>query len=309
MVIVVTTTDISTDSKIEVPRGTYSLQYSPRLVRTINHLPDDYTTAESNRADFYDALKVAAVMAVSLPTAGEEQAIYVQRSAGAKKLRDVEEFRDHFANNDERVYIWGHSLTGLRFRETDVRKPYNVGDKITAQVIETDISSYLSQIADPKFTRENWKDIIDNVNHVKGEVAVPYARGHVIREMHPTLGIFTEVESTTEHKAPYALHGWLRENLDIPQDPISGHYEVAVVRRSDWRHDEDGRCLGVDANYGRFDANSDVGFRPVVRGSGPKIEVVSIDVEKVRREIEGKVRAEVATDLASLKALLEKYRV
>ena len=252
VVIMATQTDVATDRTIEVPRGTYPLQYSPRLVRT--------------SADFYDTLKATAEMAVSLPTAGEEQAIYVQRSAGAKKLRDVEELMDYFGNNDEGVYIWGHNLTGLRFREADLRKPYNVGDKITALVIETDITPYLSQIADPKFTRDNWKDIIGNVNKVKGELAVPYARGHVIREMHPTLGIFTGVEQTTEHKAPYALHGWLRENLDIPQDPISGQYEVAVGRRSAWLLVEGG-CLDVDAACRRGDASSDDGFRPVVRGS------------------------------------------
>ncbi len=245
-------TAVAADRTIEVPKDTYSLKYSPRLFRT--------------GADFYDTLKMAAEMSVSLSTAGEEQAIYVQRSAGAKKLRDVEEFRDYFANNDEGAYIWGHNSTGLRFREADLRKPYNAGDKITALMIETDITLYVSQIADPQFARENWKDIIDKVNHVKGEAAVPYARGHVIREMHPTLGIFTEVEPTTEHKAPYGLHAWLRENLDVPQDPISGHYDVAVGRRCHWRHDGDG-CLDVDADCRRWDANSLDGFRPVVRGS------------------------------------------
>ncbi len=310
MVTMETSTAVSTDRKIEVPLGTYSLAYSPRLVRSIDHLPEGYATAESGRSDFYDALKVAVVMGVSLPTAIEDQAIYVQRSAGVRKLRDVEEFRDHFANNDEGVYIWGHSLTGLRFREADLRRPYNVGDKITTQVVETDITPYLNQIADPKFTRENWKDIIDKVNHVKGELAVPYARGHVIREMHPTFGIFTEVEPTTEHKASYALHGWLRENLDIPQDPISGHYEVAVERGCYGHHDE--RCLGVGAYSGRWDAYSGDGFRPVVRGShpeGPKIEVVSanVDIEKVRQEL----MAQVASDLRKFPfpELLEKYKL
>jgi len=248
-----TATSVPTDRKIEVPRGTYSLQYSPRLVRT--------------RADFYDTLKMAAEIAVSLPTAGEEQTIYAQRSAGAKKLRDLEEFRDYFGNNEEGWHAWIWTLTGLRFREADLRKPYNVGDKITALVIETDVTPYLSQIANPKFTRENWKDIIDKVNHVKGELDVPYARGHVIREMHPTLGIFTEIEQTTRHRAPYALHGWLRENLDMPKDSISGHYDLAVERRCRWRLDGDEGCLSVDAGYVRWGAGSGGGFRPV-QGSG-----------------------------------------
>lgn len=97
------------------------------------------------------------------------------------------------------------NTTGLRFREADLRKPYQVNDKITAQVIETDITPFLSQIADPKFTRDNWKDIIDQVNHVKGDLAGPL----------------------------------------------------------------DERCLGVGADYRRWDADSGGGFRPVIRGSWP----------------------------------------
>ncbi len=262
---------VVTDRTIEVPRDTYKLPYAARFIRT--------------DADFYDTV-IAAVrmtdpktlasgMYLSPPRAGEEESIYRQVVLGAKKLPDVEELRDYFANNDEGWYAWGHTLTGLRFREADLRKPYNVGDNITAQVIETDITPYLSQIADPKFTRENWKDIIDKVNNVKGELAVPYARGHVIREMHPIFGIFTEVEPTTEHKAPFALHGWLTENLDVPQDPISGHYDIAVVRRCLWPYDEG--WLNVGAFYGRFGANPDDGFRPVVRGSLPE--------EQIRREL------------------------
>jgi len=257
-----TSTSVPTDRTIEVPRGTYSLQYSPRLVRT--------------RADFYDTVMLAVRMSdpklmatgkyLSPPSAGEEESVYRKVTPSAEKLRDVEELRDYFANNDEGWHAWGHTLTGLRFREADLRKPYNVGDKITVLAIETDITPFLRQIADPKFTRENWKDIIGKVNNVKGELAVPYARGHVIRELHPTLGIFTEVEPTTEHKAPYALHGWLRENLVVPKDPISGQYDVAVGRWSGWCRGEDG-CLGVVAYYGRWLAASPDGFRPVVRGS------------------------------------------
>jgi hypothetical protein len=307
-----TSTTVPTDRKIEVPLGTYSISYSPRLVRSIDHLPEGYASAEYDKSDFYDALKVAAVMGVSLPTAGEEHAIYAQRGAGAKKLRDVEEFRDHFTNNDEKVYIWGHSLTGLRFREKDLRKPYNVGDKVTVQVIETDITPFLPQIANPEFTRNNWKDIIGQVNHVKDELIIPYCRGQVIREMHPVHGIFTEVEPSIEHNAPSALHGWLRENLDLPQDPISGYYDVAVERRSCWHHDVGERCLNVYADYRRLNASSNAGFRPVVRGSrlkGPKIEVVSadVDIEKIRQEL----MSQVASDLRKLPSpeLLEKYKL
>jgi len=223
-------------------------------------------------------MSVANGKIITPPDANEEHHIYVQKSHGAKKLRNVDELKDYFAVDNGNWYAWAHTLTGLRFREADLGRPYNVGDKITAEVIETDITPFLSEIADPKFTRESWKDIIDKVNHVKGEIAVPYNRGHVVREMQN--GIFTEIEKTTEHRTPFALHGWLRENLDVPQDPVSGHYDVAVGRRSSWHHDEHGRCLLVSANFERWRASSSHGFRSVVRGSvsdGPKI-----DAEKVR---------------------------
>ncbi len=256
----VTQTGVATDRVIEVPRDIYPLQYSPRLVRT--------------RADFYDTLQIAAKMAVAgsnnlgLPTAGEEQHIYVQSSASAKRLRGVEELMDYFAKNEERWFAWGHTLTGMRVPKEYVGRRCAIGEKVPVQVIVTDIAPYLSQIADPEFTRENWKDIIGHVNKVKGEVAVPYSRGHVITEMHP-LGIFTGVEQTTEHNAPFALHGWLRENLDIPEDPISGYHDLAVGRRCGWHRDVD-RCLDVAAHYGRWHADSVDGFRPVVRGSVPE---------------------------------------
>ena len=209
-----TATGLTINRTIEVPTRIHSIQYSPGLVRT--------------RTDFYDTLKVAAEMAVAAgnnlgpPTAGEEQHIYVQSALGAKRLQDVEELKDYFDNNGEGWYAWGHTLTAVRLPEKFVGKKCIIGEKVPVQVIVTDISPYLSQIADAKFTRENWKDIIGDVNKVKGELLVPYSRGNVIRAIHPIFGIFTEVEQTTEHEAPYDLHAWLRENLNVPKDPISG---------------------------------------------------------------------------------------
>lgn len=139
---------------------------------------------------------------------------------------------------------------------------------------------------------------------------MPYSRGNVVRTMHPTLGIFTEVEQTIEHKAPFVLHGWLRGNLDVPKDPISGHYDVAVGRWSVWRRGQGG-CLGVAASFERWGARSAGGFRPVVRGSVSegKIEIVpaNVDVEKVRREL----LTQIASDLRQLPfpQILEKYKL
>ena len=301
---------------IEVPG---ILSYSPGLVRTIDILPKGYATAEPGRADFYDMLKAAAVLSVAEgktitpANANEEQLIYVKKSAGAKELQDIEELKDYFGKNDEKWHAWEQTLTGLRFRKQDLEKQYNIGDKITAQIIETYITPYISQIADPKFKRKNFRDIIEKINKVKDAVPVPYCRGQVISEMYPSLGIFKEVEKTSEHKAPYALHGWLRENLDIPKDPISGYHDIAVGRWSDWRRGEDERCLSVDACYERSDSYSDDGFRPVVRGSLPELGKVSsnVDEEKIRLEAIKTAEIRFARDLRNenLQKLLEKYQL
>jgi hypothetical protein len=263
--------------KIEVPRDCYPLDYSSRLVRTSDYFQENRDKpyfSDGHDPDFYDTLKVAAEMAVAagknitLSDAGEEQQIYVQKSPGAKKLRDVEEFMDYFANNNGNWYAWEHSLTALRFRENDLNRDYRIGEKIKSEIILTKIpEDILRQIADEKFTHDNFKDIINKINKMVDSVDVPYSRGHVIKEMHSTLGIFTEVEKTTEHEAPHALHAWMRNNLQIPKDLISGHYDVAVGRGCSWHLGVGEGCLNVDAGYGRSVAGSDVGFRPVVRGS------------------------------------------
>ena len=267
-----TMTDISTDRTVDVPKGTYPLNYSARLVRTIDYVPEGYATAEPGKADFYDALKAASVMTddegrpIIFPDANEEQCVYIIGSRDAKNLRNAEALRDYFGNNDKKWYAFGETRTALRFREADIqrRKPYNIGDEIPADVIVTDIPEDIRrQIADPKFTRGDFKGVINSMNRKVAERQIQYARGQVIDEM-DSLGLWTKIRQTTEHTEPYALHAWLRDNLDVPRDPISGEYEVAVVRGSYWHHGE--RCLDVDANHRRWDADSGDGFRPVVRG-------------------------------------------
>lgn len=223
-------------------------------------------------ADFYDTL-IEAVRTPAPPgtcvtpwTAGEEQCVYIEESACLERLRDAPALKDYFGKNNDKWYARAYTLTALRFREADLRKQYNIGDEVTSEVVVTKISEdILKQIADPQFTKENFRDIIKGMNHIEGTLPVPYARGHVIREMHPTLGIFTGVEQTTEHDTPYALHAWLRENLDVQRDPISGYHELAVVRGNCWVHDDIERCLNVDASYGRSRAYPYNGFRPKFR--------------------------------------------
>ena len=292
------------NSTTEVPRSTYTIQYSPQLVRT--------------GKDFYGTLEIAAKMAVAagadasdnhlrLSTEAEEQYLYSQKGAGAKKLSDVPELKDYFGNNDGNWYAWGWTLTGLRVPEEYVGRKCTIGEKIPVQVIVTDISQYISQIADPNFERENWKDIIAQVNRVQDEILVPYSRGHVVKENHPAFGIFTEIEETTEHSTPYALHAWLRENLDVAKDPISGNHDLAVARRAGWHRDGHVRCLGANADYGRWRGDSYDGFRPV-RGSVPESSGAG-EIDRIRVEDDLLKRMRKDYQVMPPRAFQEKYQL
>lgn len=270
-------TGIALDRTLELTYSNSVVEYSSRLVRT--------------RADFYDTLKQVATMAVAtektltLPTAAEEQALFALTSKGAETLASVEELKDYFGRNDEGWYAWGHTLTGIRIPETFVARPCKIGDRIPVLVIVTDTSSYVGQIADSRFTRENWKDIIEDVNKIVGELTMPYSEGQVITEMDPKFGIFTEIDAKNDHCAPYALHGWLRKNLEVPIDPISGYRDLSVGRGGYWHSAAAKKCLEVVAGCGRLStiksgARRTVmfpapcgggpggGFRPVVRQLG-----------------------------------------
>lgn len=274
-----TTMTLLTDMEVKVPRLTYNtIECSPRLVRTMDYLPEGYETAQPGRADFYDTLVVAVRMTPaelmktgrywSPPTEGEEQAVYTRESAGATALRDAEGLRDYFGNNDREWYAWGHTLTGLRFQRQYIGKSYHIGEEVPVQIIETDITPFISQINDASFKREDFRDIMRSADKVVGERTLQYCISQIIEEM-DIFGLWKKIRQTKEHSELFALRGSLPENLDILKDPLLGTYDVAVVR-------ECGKPLGVGwlsvgANDGRLAAASDVGFRPVVRGSLPEL--------------------------------------
>ena len=102
-----------------------------------------------------------------------------------------------------------------------------------------------------------------------GEILVPEGNNRVVVEWDEVSGIPRVTENIDFPHTPYTTHFWFNSTPD--KDSKSGHYDVAVGRRFCWLHAGGKRCLGVGANYMRWDADSDNGFRPV-RGSAPEIK-------------------------------------
>ncbi len=304
---------------IQTPSG--ALNYAPRLVRTSNYFrshPSEYFN-DKRDPDFYDALKAAVEMGVSLPTAIEEQQIYGQKWSkakaknaqifnkyeahlkGVKVIKPYEEFKKtiscvrgtlgkfrEFSDYFKRLYTKNGAyhgtgvagtLTALRFREADLRKLCEKPDKIPALVIETDISKYLSQIADPKFKRENWKDIINEINIVKDEMQVPVphdSEGVLAKEMHPVYGIFTEVTGFNDHVDFPEFHAQLFHIYysRVLKDPISDNYDFGVGYHCSFHPNVyigDMFCLQVLIDE-RSTMDTGNLFRPVIRGQVPEKE-------------------------------------
>lgn len=226
---------------------TCSLPYSPRLARVMV------------QSDFYDMLKAVAETAVDNgdydfrpSTAAEEHHIYSQQSTRAKWLSDIDEFKDYFGKGDGTTH-WCITLTGLRVPKGCINKTYKIGEKIPVQVIVTDISPFIAQIADPNFSRKDWTYVIKEANKIVGEIKIPYSIGNVIDEIDPYSGIFTEIEKTQKHRKSHKLHAWTKENFNISLDPISGYYDVAVAIRPSWVHPVGGQlCLDIRADVRRW---------------------------------------------------------
>lgn len=255
----------------------YSIDLSPTLVKT--------------GKNYYDSQDLLSKMIAGgeLPegtrfsTAAEELALQRSYELKGKDPREAEEFRDHMGKGRQ-GYVWGHTLTGLR-----------VPKDIDPNKYETDGQG-----------RKHWRRILLLADKEIGEVSVPEGSGRIIVEADDASGLAVETEAMDWPHTGYNVHWYFNPNPRL--DGKSGRYDVAVIRRGYWHHDE-GRCLSVIADYERWNAYSDDGFRPV-RGSTPKIEMVSsnVDIEQIRREIEEKIRADVATELRPLTTLIEKYK-
>jgi hypothetical protein len=183
-----------------------------------------------------------------MSTAGEELAIQLALERAGKDTREAEIFNDLFARNVDKIYIWQWTETGLR-----VPKGRRAGK------YETDTQG-----------RKYWIREVLEGDKVVGEILVPEGDGRLVAEWDEVFGIpRVTVENQDFPHNPYTTHFWF--NATPNKDSTSGHYDVAVERRSYWHHDVDERCLDVDADYRRLDAYSNAGFR-LVRGSFPEIE-------------------------------------
>ena len=245
----------------------YSFSCSPALVRT--------------GKDCYDSWKILAEMIVygGLPRGtrfmmpAEGLAIEDYNIRLGNDPRGAMEFREYFGIGT------GHKFTPCMFEWTPLvlRVPpgVKVGEadagtgKFRRQVITMNIAPYLDQIADRQFRRENWRDIISQVDRIEGDIEVPAGGGMVIVEHNRVFGTAQEVrEIPWPHKG---YHSHWRFNASPRLDTVSGQYDVAVERGCYWPRGEDERCLHVYAYYSRSNAYPDDGFRPV-RGSVSEIK-------------------------------------
>lgn len=249
---------------------------SPIALRSVKtFLPADYKTIEPGKTDFYDTLKASALLSskenklITPYSAKEAHHIYTEKKTVARNLvndgdlgyKDIKDL-DYFLY----IGIWETTITGLRFRKKDLNNSYEIGDKITVEVIETDISKYICQIADPKFARENFKDIIADMNKVVGVARVPYARGETVREMNE-YGIFEEIIIWKPQRFPnrrFSTHAYL-SNLSIPLDSISSQYDT-IVSIQIGSYDYPGSRT-IDAQSSRSYAELNQCFRCLIRGS------------------------------------------
>jgi len=254
--------------------GSYTVNYSPSLVRT--------------GKDYYDS-KTGIPEGLRMSTAGEELAIQLALEKAGKDPREAKIFADLFASGIDKIYMWQWTETGLRVPKGRKADAYETGSQ----------------------GRKYWPRVVLLADKEVGEILVPEGSGRLVAEWDKVFGVpRVTIENKDFPHKPYTTH--FHFNSNPGKDSKSGNNDVAVGRRSDWRHDEHDGCLDVDADYGRSDAGSIDGFRPV-RGSIPEIQIVSsnVDIEQVRREILGKARAEFSDDLAKLpvKELVRKYQL
>lgn len=213
--------------------GGYEISYANRLVRTGKHYYD-------SKAEILEGMRIS--------TAGEELAIQLALERAGKDPRKAEVFNDLFGRKNSSWYAWQWTETGFRVPKGREADKY-----------ETDTQG-----------RKYWIRIILDGDKEVGEVLVPEGGGRLVAEWDEVSGVpRVTIENRDFPHKPYTTHFWFNATPNL--DSTSGHYDVAVGRRSHWHRDVDERCLGVDALYLRLNANSADGFR-LVRGSGPKIE-------------------------------------
>ncbi len=219
--------------RVAYKRDGYEVDYTDQLVMTDKHYHD-------SKAEIPEGLRMS--------TAGEELVIQLALERAGKDPRKANVFDDLFARGPDKIYLWQWTETGLRVPQ---------GRK--ADKFKTDAQG-----------RKYWAMIVLDDDKEVGEVLVPEGGGRLVAEWDEVFGIpRVTIENQDWPHKPYTTHFWFNSTPNV--DNRSGHYDVAVVRWSVWRRDVDEGCLDVVASYGRLDALSHGGFRPVVRGSLPAI--------------------------------------
>src|SRR3989344_5903137 len=231
-----------------------TVKYSGSLRRTGKNYHD-------SKAEIPEGLRMS--------TAGEELAIQLALERAGKDPRKAKVFDDLFSRGSDKIYMWQWTETGLRVpkgRQADAYETDGEGRKYFPRIV---------LIGDQEV----------------GEILVPEGGGRVAVEWDEVFGLPRVTEDIAYPHEPHTTHFWFNSTSD--KDSKSEHYDVAVERRSVWHRGGDGRCLGVDASYGRWDALSGGGFRPV-QGSFPEIEreLARINPRNVENELLARMRTD-----------------
>ena len=249
--------EVSIDKAFDMQRSASVYPSIGRAYSRPSHFFSCSSTLVRTGKNYYDSLQALAEMIErgELPagtrfmTQAEGLAIENSYKKQGKDPRKADEFRDYFAKNSGKVYLWEWTSTGLR-----VPKGWENGR------VDTD-GKY------PRIVLEGDKEV--------GELQVPAGGGKVIVESDEVFGIPTEARDIAFPHEGYHSHWYFNAAPEL--DKVSGHYDVAVGRGSSWPRAEGERCLDVAADCGRSNAGSDDGFRPVVRGSVPEIEAFRLE--------------------------------
>ncbi|MBI5060723.1 MAG: hypothetical protein HZB67_00235 [Candidatus Aenigmarchaeota archaeon] len=250
--------------------GSYEVKYADRLVRT--------------GKNYYDS-KAEIPEGYRMSTAGEELAMQLALERIDKDPRKAAVFDDIFGRNNGGWYAWQWTETGLRVPK---------GRK--ADAYETDAQGRKYRV----------RIVLDGDKEV-AEILVPEGDDRLVAEWDEVFGVpRVTIENADYPHKPYTTHFWFNATPNI--DDRSGHYDVAVGRRSAWHHGVDESCLHVDAYYRRLSAYSRDGLR-LVRGSVPEIEkeLARINPTDVENALLERIRADI--NGMPLKEFMAKYKL
>ncbi|MFA4819369.1 MAG: hypothetical protein WC613_00245 [Candidatus Aenigmatarchaeota archaeon] len=267
-----TQAEVSIGRKFDVPKSASVYPLIGKAYTSPSHSFSCSPTLVRTDKNYYDSLQALAAMIergelsadTRFMTQAEGLGIENSYKRQGKDPRKADEFRDYFAKNRDKVYLWEWTSTGLRVPKGWEKGRVDSDGKYPRIIIETDIHKAIELLRGGAI----WQDIGDSLNRAVGELRVPSGGGKVIVESDEVFGIPTEARDIAFPHEGYHSHWHFNAAPEL--DTASGQYDVAVLRGGYWRRDE--RCLNVDADYRRWDAGSADGFRPV-RGSVPEIDV------------------------------------